>query len=85
MAKQNQPVETLMSAREKLVAQRRHLAAALAEGYKRGHTEKMTETFLTQQSAIEAIDRAIADERRIAAGEQPIPMVAPIVARSESR
>lgn len=55
-------------AREKLLAERRELAADLTKPYQRGDSEKR-ERFMVVQSMIEAIDRAIADEERMARGE----------------
>jgi hypothetical protein len=53
----------LSAARDRLVADRRDLATALAGPYKRGHTENMRECFITVQATIEAIDRAVRDEQ----------------------
>jgi hypothetical protein len=58
----------LGKAREKLLSERRELAADLAKPYQRGDGEKR-ERFMVVQSMIEAIDRAVADEERIATGE----------------
>jgi hypothetical protein len=58
------------AAREKVIAERRQAAAALAEPYKRGHTEKMGDLFVGIQSTIEAIERVIAHEEFIAS-KQP--------------
>ena len=58
----------LGKAREKLLAERRELAADLTKPYQRGDGEKR-ERFMVLQSMIEAIDRAVADEERIAGGE----------------
>ena len=48
------------------VEQRRYVAAELAEGYKRDHTEKMREALISIQNTIEAIDRAIQNEQDLA-------------------
>ena len=58
------PVEALLRAREKLVEQRRDLAGSLGEEYQRGHTDVRRAQFIEVQQALEAIDRAIEDERR---------------------
>jgi hypothetical protein len=54
----------LGKAREKLLAERRELAADLTKPYQRGDGEKR-ERFTVIQSMIEAIDRAALDEARI--------------------
>ena len=59
----------LGKAREKLLVERRELAAELTKPYQRGDGEKR-ERFIVVQSMIEAIDRAIADEERMARGER---------------
>jgi hypothetical protein len=61
MAKEH--TKQLSAARDRLVADRRELATALAGPYKRGHTEHMRECFITIQAAIEAIDCAVRDEQ----------------------
>jgi hypothetical protein len=58
----------LSRARQKLLAEHRELAADLTKPYQRGDSEKR-ERFMVIQSMIEAIDRAIADEERLARGE----------------
>ena len=56
-------IDMLLIAREKLVAQRRELAASLASDYQRGHTDERRAQFIEVQLALEAIDRALNDER----------------------
>ena len=58
------PVGTLLTARGKLLEQRRKLAASLGEDYQRGHTDVRRSQFIEVQQLIEAIDRAIEDERK---------------------
>ena len=41
----------------------------MAAQHQRGHAEDMREAIILIQNAIEAIDRAIADERRVASGK----------------
>jgi hypothetical protein len=65
-------VRQLVEAREQAVEARRTLVAALAEPYERGHTEQLREEFIKLQEAIEAIDRALADEHRIAGKSDPM-------------
>jgi len=69
----------LRKAREMLLAERGQLAADLTKPYQRGDGEKR-ERFMVAQSTIEAIDRAIADEERMARGEKPVPIVTAFVA-----
>jgi hypothetical protein len=61
-AKETQHVKNLIAARDREVAHRREVAGALAQKYDRAHTEI---TFISIQSTIDAIDRAIADENLI--------------------
>jgi len=56
-------VDILLTAREKLIAQRRDLAASLAGDYQRGHTDERRAQFIEVQLTVEAIDRAVDDER----------------------
>lgn len=58
------PVDTLLTARAQLIEQRRNLAASLGEDYQRGHTDVRRSQFIEVQQLIEAIDRAIEDERK---------------------
>jgi hypothetical protein len=64
MATENEHIKNLISARDKEVADRRDVAAAMAAQHQRGHAEDMREAIILIQNAIEVIDRAIADERR---------------------
>ncbi len=64
------PTKTLMTAREKLVEERRALAVAIALGYRRRRTDdpqtnEQREAFIEVQALIEAFDRAIVDEKSI--------------------
>ncbi len=68
MTEGNDPVKTLLAAKDKLVEERRALAVAIALGYRRRrtddiHTNEMRETFVAIQETIEAIDRAIVHEK----------------------
>ena len=79
MAQENAHVKKLISARERMIQdRRRNLADALANEYKGGHTERMRDSFIVSQNAIEAIDRAIAHETLIAR-EKPGSTIAPIL------
>jgi len=61
-------VKQLVAARERLLADRRGLTEVLAKPYERGKTERWQERFVTVQATIEAIDRALQDERHPAEG-----------------
>jgi hypothetical protein len=68
MAENIEAINTLQAARKTLVEERRALSVAMALGYRRRrtddvHTNGMRENFVSIQSTIEAIDRAIAHER----------------------
>ena len=73
MAHDSEHVKELTDARDRVVAERRQIANGLAQEYKHGHSVEMRERFISIQSTIEAIDRAIADERRIATGDNSVP------------
>ena len=65
-----EPVNTLTTARDKLVEERRALAEAIALGHRRRrtddpHTNEMREAFVALQNTIEAMNRAIAEEKLI--------------------
>jgi hypothetical protein len=64
--KENSYLKELRAARAQAVAQRREVTKALSEGYKGSHAENMSTNLITLQNTIEAIDRAIADEERLA-------------------
>ena len=74
MAEEIDPTKALMTAKEKLVDERRALAVAIALGYRRRrtddpHTNETREAFIDAQNLIEAIDRAIAHEKQISTGQ----------------
>jgi hypothetical protein len=56
--------EVLSEARDELVKMRRDHAKVLAAGFERGKTERSVDEIAKLQAAIEAIDRAIQDEKR---------------------
>lgn len=69
------PTKTLLTARDKLIYERRGIAMAIALGYRRRrsddpHTNEARVAFIEVQNLIEAIDRAIADEKSLA-GTRP--------------
>ena len=67
MTQENEHIRTLVAARNRELEHRRDVAKILAEKYNRGHSEKW-ELFVSIQSTLEAIDRALADEERLASG-----------------
>jgi len=68
MAKEIDHSADLGRARKTLLAERRELVADLTQPYQRGDGEKR-ERFMVIQYMIEAIDRAVADEERMARAE----------------
>jgi hypothetical protein len=73
MDRDNEHIEKLIAAREVVVTQRRNAATALSRPYERGHAEDTKQAFMTVQATIEAIDRALADERQIASRPALVP------------
>jgi hypothetical protein len=83
MAEEADPTKTLATAREKLIEERRALAVAIALGYRRRRTDdpqanEARTAFIDIQNLIEAIDRAIADEKVITSG-RPASFVVPVL------
>jgi hypothetical protein len=76
-----QYVEQLAAARERVVADRREQADELAKPYERGRYEQWSR-IIEVQATIDAIDRAIKDERCIAEKGKPLSFVAPIIVTS---
>ena len=66
-----QYVEQLAAARERIVADRRELADELAKPYERGRYEQWRR-IIEVQATIDAIDRAITDERSIKDKGKPV-------------
>ena len=66
MADDNDHLAELLAARARMVAERREVASALTEKYRRSQTNEMRELLVQIQATIDAIDRAIADEKNIA-------------------
>ena len=66
MAQDNEHVQKLIAARNRVVTHRRGIVEALAEKHDRGDTENMREAFIKIQDVIEALERAIWHERYIA-------------------
>jgi hypothetical protein len=69
-----QYVEQLAAARERVVADRRGLAAEVAGPYERGRHEQWRR-MIEIQDTIDAIDRAITDERSIKEKGKPVSLV----------
>jgi hypothetical protein len=59
----------LRNARNTLIDARRVLASKISPGKYRAEMANIMDEFMRLQSTIEAIDRAIEDERRLASGE----------------
>jgi hypothetical protein len=70
MTTQNDHLKKLHAARTQAVKGRREIADTLTENFRRGHTEDVRDLFIKLQDTIEAIDRAILDEERMAANDQ---------------
>jgi hypothetical protein len=69
-----QYVEQLAAARERVVADRRGLAIELARPYERGRHEQWRR-IIEIHDTIDAIDRAITDERSIKEKGKPVSLV----------
>jgi hypothetical protein len=67
----NDHIRILIAARDKEVVDRRDVAIALAAQHQRGHADDLRESIVRIQNAIEAIDRAIADEKQLASVDAP--------------
>ena len=80
MAEELDPLKTLVAAREKLVEERRALAIALALRRRRAddQIDEAGRGFINLQALIEAIDRAIAHEKR-STSEQPKSFGVPVL------
>jgi hypothetical protein len=59
-------VQALQAARDQLVKQRRNLVASLAKPFERGGTEGWRVAIVEIQAAIDAIDKAVLDEKKLA-------------------
>jgi hypothetical protein len=64
----NDHLKKLHAARVQAV--KAEVADTLTENFRRGHTEDVRDLFIRLQDTIEAIDRAILDEERIATNEK---------------
>jgi len=92
MAEETKPINTLTTARDTLVEERRALAVAMALGYRRrrtdeSHTNDMRAAFIGIQTTIEAIDRAIAHEKLITSGSSEsfiVPTLETVPSRASS-
>jgi hypothetical protein len=79
MAEELNPIKTLATAKEKLIEERRTLAIALALRRRRDeHVDETGRSFINVQDLIEAIERAIAHEKRIK-NERPESIVGPVL------
>ena len=75
MADENEHLAMLVAARSRMITERREVVIALTEKYKRAHTDDMRELLVQIQATIDAIDRAIADEKNIASAHAPATVV----------
>ena len=75
MADENEHVKNLETALDRLIERRRHLASELSGEFKRGRTEYAQERFNVVQTTIEAVRKAIGEEKVIA--EKGKPFVVP--------
>ncbi len=66
MVNDDDHISKLVAARSRMVAERRVLVIELTGEYKRGHAEHLREQLLKIQATIEAVDRAIDDEKHMA-------------------
>ena len=87
MAEELHHVRALITARNRLVEERRALAGVIALGYRRrrtddSHANDMRQTFIALQNLIEAIERAIAHEKTLES-ERPVAIVVPTLVPSE--
>lgn len=69
MAMENEHIAGSLLRAPRMVVERRGVVGELTGEYKRGHTEHMREQLAKMQTEIGAIDEAIADEQKIAAGQ----------------
>ena len=56
MDQENEHIKKLIVARERMIQDRRNLADALASEYKGGHTERMRDSFIVAQNAVNGLD-----------------------------
>jgi hypothetical protein len=68
MAEENEHIQMLIAARENQVLERRKIVTILAEKFQRGHS---ADNFISVQSTIEALERAITHERVLAGDWNP--------------
>jgi hypothetical protein len=66
--RENEHLKHLSAARDRLIADRRHAAKEIAHENRRGLNPDLCNELILVQNAIEALDRAIADEQKIGAG-----------------
>jgi hypothetical protein len=80
MAEENGHLRILDEAQTRAVEARRELARVLGQQFQRGHTENIG-AFCDTQALIEAIDRAINDEVKIAT--EPLKVGSDLLARAK--
>ena len=80
MADENEHVKNLEKALGSLIDRRRQIAIGLSEPFKRGRTENLQERFNVVQTTIEALRKAIDEEKHIAETGKPFVPTPPRVA-----
>jgi hypothetical protein len=63
---ENEHIKQLAAARARLMADRRHAVKEIADENRRGLNDDSCDALILIQTAIEAIDRALADEAKLA-------------------
>ena len=71
---ENEHVKQLSAARSRLIADRRHAVQAIAEENRRGLNGDTCDALILIQTTIEAIDRALADETKLARERDALPI-----------
>jgi hypothetical protein len=66
LMRENEHVKQLSAARIRLIADRRHAAKEIADENRRGLNDNSCDALILIQTTIEAIDRAVADEAKLA-------------------
>ncbi|MGA9008803.1 MAG: hypothetical protein WB495_18455 [Xanthobacteraceae bacterium] len=70
---ENEHVKQLSAARVRLIANRRSTAAEIADESRRGLNGDTCDALILIQTTIEAIDRALADEAKLARERDALP------------
>jgi hypothetical protein len=70
---ENEHVKQLSAARSRLIANRRNAATEIAEENRRGLNGDTCDALILIQTTIEAIDRALVDEAKLASERDALP------------